>query len=98
MEENTLLIKKITFKYVFCFTYSKTFFLLTQQNIFFRTKIVFQNLISKHFFFLKTQKIVLKNYYQKLFFRTIFKNNNQICPKSCLVIIFYLKIIFYNSF
>ena len=26
MEENTLLIKKITFKHVFCFTYSKFVF------------------------------------------------------------------------
>ena len=26
MEENTLLIKKITFKYVFCFIYSKKLF------------------------------------------------------------------------
>ena len=30
MEENTLLIKKITFKHVFRFTYSKKTFLLTQ--------------------------------------------------------------------
>ena len=35
MEENTLLIKKITFKHVFCFIYCKKNFLLTQPNIFF---------------------------------------------------------------
>ena len=79
MEENTLLIKKITFKHVFVLLILKTF-LLTQPNMFFffvfkNKKIVFQNSIPKQiFFFLKTQKIVLK----KRFFRTVIKNNNQI--------------------
>ena len=34
MEENVLLIKKITFKHVFCFIYSKKK-LLIQSNMFF---------------------------------------------------------------
>ena len=68
MKENTLLIKKKTFKYVF---------------LFLRTKTVLQNSVLKHkffFFFLKTQKTVFKNYSQKLFSRTVFKNSNQTSP------------------
>ena len=51
MEENTLLIKKITFKHVFSFTYSKNFLINSTKFFFFRTKTVFQNLISKYKFF-----------------------------------------------
>ena len=66
IEENTLLVKKTIFKHIFCFICSKKLFLLTQLNIFFRTKTVFQNLFPKHnfFFFLK---IFLKNYFLKQF-------------------------------
>ena len=38
MEENTLLIKKITFKHVFCFTYSKFFFINPIKHVFFFLK------------------------------------------------------------
>ena len=53
IEEKNLLIKKNI--------------LLTQPNIFFRTKTIFQNSVPKHnfffFFFLKTPKTILKNHF-----------------------------------
>ena len=53
IEENTLLIIKKNP-------------LLTQPNIFFRTKPIFHNSVPKHnffFFFLKTPKTILKNHF-----------------------------------
>ena len=56
MEENTLLIKKITFKHVFCFIYFN-FFINSIKYVFFcRTKTVFQNSISEHNFFPENTK------------------------------------------
>ena len=53
MEENTLLIKKITFKHVF---------------LFLRTKTVFHNSVPKHnFFFWKPKKTVFKNRFSEQF-------------------------------
>ena len=59
MEENTLLIKKITFKHVLCFIYYKNFFINSIKHVFF-----FYN----------------KNCFQKLFSKTVFKNNNKTYP------------------
>ena len=57
MEENTLLIKKNNFQTCFLFYLFLKTFLLTQQNIFFRTKTIFQNSVPKHnFFFSKNTK------------------------------------------
>ena len=51
--------------------------------MFFKIKTIFQNLVPKYnfFYFLKTQKTILKNYFQKLFSTTVLKNNNQTYPK-----------------
>ena len=52
MEENTLLIKKITFKHVLCFIYYKNFFINSIKHVFFFiTKTVFKNSVFKHNFF-----------------------------------------------
>ena len=61
----------------------KNFFINSTKHVFLflRTKTIFQNSVPKHNFFLKkTQKTILKNYSQKLFSRTVFKNNNQTNP------------------
>ena len=59
----------------------KSFFINSTKHVFFLeqklfSKIQFPNTI----FFLKTQKPILKNCSQKLFSRTVLKNNNQTCP------------------
>ena len=80
MKENTLLIKKITFKHVFCFIYSKKTFLLTQSNMFFfkKNKICFPKFNSQtQLFFKKHKKIVIKNCFSEQFS----KHNNQTSPK-----------------
>ena len=81
IKENILLIKKITFKFVFCIIFINSIkhvfliFFLEQKPSY---RIQFPNTIF--FFFLKTQKTFLKNYSQKLFFRTVLKNNSQTSP------------------
>ena len=53
MKKNILLIKKITFKYVFFVLFIlKNFFINSTKHVFFfRTKTVLQNSVSKHNFF-----------------------------------------------
>ena len=53
MEENTLLIKQITFKYVVVLFILKNFFINSTKYVFLflRTKTVFQNSVLKHNFF-----------------------------------------------
>ena len=90
MEEKTLLIKKITFKHVFYFIYSKKNINSTKHVFFFKQKLFFRiQFPNTIFFFLKTQKIILKNCSQKLFSKTVLKNNNQTCPK----IVFLLSLV-----
>ena len=90
MKENSLLIKKMTFKYVFFLLILKNFFINSiKYGFFFRTKIVFQNsvskiifqnLVSKHIYFFFPENI--KNCSKKLFSRIVLKNNNQTDPMS----------------
>ena len=58
MEENTLLIKQITFKHVFVLFILKNFFINSTKYVFlfFRTKTVFQNSVPKHNFFFENTK------------------------------------------
>ena len=68
MEENTLLIKKITFKHIFCFTYS-IFFINSTKHVFFLeqkpfSRIQFPNTIFFSFFWR----------HKKLFLKIVFKN------------------------
>ena len=58
MEENTLLIKQITFKHIFVLFILKNFFINSTKYVFlfFRTKTVFQNSVPKHNFFFENTK------------------------------------------
>ena len=65
--ENTLLIKKNSFQICFLFDLFLKTFLLSQSNMFFfifKNKNCFPKFrFQIQFFFLKTSKIILKNYF-----------------------------------
>ena len=65
MEENILLIKKKLLN-MFCFIYSKYFFINS----------------TKHFFFLKIQKIVLKTHFSEQFLKTAIKHTPILAQKK----------------
>ena len=69
IEENTLLIKKITFKHVFCFNCSKKIFYELNWTCFFvfGNKNCFPEFSSQiqFFFFWKHKKTILKNCFKK---------------------------------
>ena len=75
MEENTLLIKKITFKHVFCFNYSKNFFINSIKHVFFLEQKLFSRIqfLNTFFFLLQTQKTVLKTYFLEQFSKIVTK-------------------------
>ena len=66
MKENILLIKKITFKHVFCFIYL-FIFINSIKHVFLN---VFHQFPNIYIYIFKTQKIIFKNRFSRQFSKT----------------------------